>query len=83
MTSIEQLDLTVINIYRSPAGKDHHFSELMDIILRCTENTKQDIALLGDFNLEMGDWSPEQIDKLRSKGAKEEGKQGVTLKMKL
>ena len=31
----------------------------------------------------MGDWSPEQIDKLRSKGAKEEGKQGVTLKMKL
>ena len=83
LTSIKQLNLTIINAYRSPAGNDLHFSEMMDTISQWTENTKQDIALLGDLNLEMGTWTPEQIASLRSKGTKDDNKKGVEMKMKL
>ena len=81
---IDELNLTIINCYRSPGGKAHHFAEMLDIILEWCENIKSDIALLGDFNLGgMKDWNPERIESLRRRGAKPAETHGKTFKMEL
>ena len=82
LVKIEELHLSLVNIYRPPGSDISSFQEALDKVSSWLEEDRNELVMVGDFNLpEAGSWSEIETFHIRETAAKREGGlQGIKTK---
>ena len=65
---IQELKCTLIKVYIPPGNKIEFFRDIFETITKWLEGDKSDLIILSDCHFpEMGQWTEEDIAKLREK----------------
>ena len=74
LVKIEELHLSLVNIYRPPGSDISSFREALDKLSTWLEDDRYKLVMMGDFNLpEAGSWSEIETLHIRETAAKREG----------